>query len=327
MTRGGTRLLAVVAGIVLTVCFLYLSVRSLSVESLWAAMAVTDWRWAFVGIALILAGYGVRLLRWRVMLAAVGARPTVGQTLAPFFGAFALNNILPLRAGDAVRVMGFRRSLKARSSHILATVLVERILDFTTLVLFLALAAAFGSHPFLHENLPLLLAPALIVCPVAALVLGVPYPLFRFIRGVMRTLIRHSPGRALMIRVRRIALRTLIGVVRIRSASLGGLFVASAAAWLLEAGVLVSTVYAVSGAFEPAASVFAISSASLATLVPSAPGYFGPFHFFGSRALASVGLASAEAVLAVSFAHLILWGTITTIGLVVLSLHMVRKRS
>jgi len=326
MRRSLSRVFLVVIGAGVTLLFFWLAFAGRPISAYLEAVSRIDPRWAAAGVGLILAGYTVRLFRWRAMLSAIGVRPALPQLVTPFLGSFALNNVLPLRAGDAFRVVGFTRSLRARSSHVLATLVVERILDFCSLLTFLAVAAAFSSQSLPEDTIWVLAAPAMLLCPIFFIVLGAPKALFRMVRVTTRLLVGVLPGLKVVRLVRRIALRTLIGVIRIRSAFLPGLFGLSLVAWLLEAGVVAVAVLAVGGGFEPAAAMFATAAASLATLAPSAPGYFGTFHFFGALALENVGIPAAEALVSVTFAHLILWGTITLTGLLVLALHFVKRR-
>ena len=84
-------------------------------------------------VALVLAGYSLRAWRWRLMLEGTGVEVTYGTAASIFFAAFALNNVLPLRAGDIYRCVAASRFQDGTIAKSLATLLAERLLDLAAL--------------------------------------------------------------------------------------------------------------------------------------------------------------------------------------------------
>ena len=70
---------------------------------------------------------------------------------------------------------------------------------------------------------------------------------------------------------------------------------------------------------SPASAVVAMSVTNLGILVPSSPGYIGPFHFFCSQALVSQGVPAATAMGYALLVHLTfyipvtLWGAVSIV--------------
>jgi uncharacterized membrane protein YbhN (UPF0104 family) len=56
----------------------------------------------------------------------------------------------------------------------------------------------------------------------------------------------------------------------------------------------------------------------IAVALPSAPGFFGPYHFAARVALARFGVADATALAVGTLAHAAFWVVVTLIGLAVL---------
>ena len=57
-----------------------------------------------------------------------------GASFSVFLASIALNNVLPLRAGDMARSFAFRDQLQVAPSQIAATLLLERLLDLMSLL-------------------------------------------------------------------------------------------------------------------------------------------------------------------------------------------------
>ena len=97
-------------------------------------------------VAAVLGGIGFTALRWRYLLRAAGIQARVPRLFAGLAAGAAVNNVVPARGGDVVRV----RSVPARASAVVGTLAAERLLDGLVLALFLAFGAALeGSLPLL----------------------------------------------------------------------------------------------------------------------------------------------------------------------------------
>ena len=87
-------------------------------------MSISDkWSWPPVvspcyvlaaSVGLVIAGYAVRAWRWQLMLRGAGVNATYRQAAPIFFASFALNNVLPLRAGDLYRCVSTLSCRRAR---------------------------------------------------------------------------------------------------------------------------------------------------------------------------------------------------------------------
>jgi uncharacterized protein (TIRG00374 family) len=101
----------------------------------------------FLSVACALAAIPLRAWRWQVLLRPVGS---VG--FGPSFSAtcigFAASTVLPARAGEVVRPVVLSRRTSLPLSACVASVLFERVVDLTTvLLLFLVYGLWPGLHP------------------------------------------------------------------------------------------------------------------------------------------------------------------------------------
>jgi uncharacterized membrane protein YbhN (UPF0104 family) len=125
-----------VFGVVVTCAFAWLLLHYVDVAGLTAAFANLSAPWLLLALAFLAAGYVVRIIRWWWMLRALEPDLDLSACIWPFLTSIAVNNTVPFRAGDALRVFGFRRQLRSPPMRVLGTLVVERLLDLLALLAF-----------------------------------------------------------------------------------------------------------------------------------------------------------------------------------------------
>jgi uncharacterized membrane protein YbhN (UPF0104 family) len=93
-------------------------------------------------LALSLANYALRSVRWRFFLARLGHRLPWGRSTANYVAGFALTTT-PGKAGEAIRSMLLKREFAVAVTDSLAAFFAERFSDVLALALLSALALAF----------------------------------------------------------------------------------------------------------------------------------------------------------------------------------------
>jgi len=255
-------------------------------------------------VAFYLTGCAVRAERWHELLRYNGAQPRRVDAYGLLAVAYAGNNILPARAGDALRVVMIVPRAKTDARTAIGTIVAERVLDVVVLVgLFVVLAYGVLGGIEMPSAGRLLFAALLVAGLLAASVIAA-WVLHR--RGHLRRVLAWLAPMAEATR----RLRSNHGL-----RLLGLTFVVWALEWvawwltaraagldlaLLEVGYLMGL-----------ASVFA--------LVPSGPAYVGTFDAaiaFGVRAIGHTGAQALSYLLLLRFVVTV---PITLIGLVVLA--------
>lgn len=282
-------------GVVLAGLCLWLILRDLDRAALTEAFRNPDPRWLALGFLFWAMGYAVRILRWRAMLAV--ANPSLGfwRCAVPFLGSIAANNVLPFRLGDVLRCLAFSRWLSVDAGTVTATVLAERLLDLLTVLVaaglaILILAPSEGALGLLGVGawglvtlgglaLGLLLAPGLlrplargVVAATRALHPGIGTRLAAFAEPLLETLVSLSRGRRML-----------------------GLIAASAVVWTCEGAVYWAVAMAIPAMTAPEAAWLAMPVGTLATLLPSTPGYIGTFDYFAIAAAEAGGNSTPAA--------------------------------
>ena len=254
-------------------------------------------------IAFYLAGCAVRAERWYELLRYNGARPrrldAYGLVAVANFG----NNVLPARAGDALRVVLIAPRAQTDARTAIGTVVAERVLDVVVLVaLFVVLAYGVLGGIDVPSAGRLVFA-ALLVAGLIALSAAAAWVLHR--RGHLRRVLAFIAPMAEATR-------------RLRSNHGLQLLGITFAVWALEWIAWWLTARAVGLDLGLLEVGYLMGLASVFALVPSGPGYVGTFDaavVFGVRALDFTGAQALSYVLALRFVVTI---PITLIGLVVL---------
>lgn len=256
-------------------------------------------------------GYACRVARWRMMLAAARPGLGMGRCAVPLLGSIAVNNLLPFRMGDVLRCVGFSRWLGLDAGTITATVLVERLLDLLTVLVGFGLALlvlAPGQHLVGASG------AALVGLGVVALILllapGLLHPLLRLAEAGLRRLSpRAGAGFAGFAAP---LMRMLVRLAQGRRMLM--LILWSLAAWGFEGAVYWAVAMALPAVAAPVAAWLAMPVATLATLLPSTPGYIGTFDYFAIRTAESLGNPHAAATAFAVLVHAVLYLSTTLAG-------------
>jgi glycosyltransferase 2 family protein len=301
-------------GLAISAAFLYATLSSVPLDRLLAALAHANGTWLCIALVFIGIDFTLKIYRWRTMLHELGAPVSTAQAAIPFMGCVALNNILPFRAGDVIRVVAFRALTRLSTSAQLSTLILERLLDVATLLALLFATLSIGQIDVLPP--PLLrafeAAAALIVGALAAF-LAAP--------GVFTWLSRRAEALWPILRpLVGAVLRLSLAVSSLsRPGLLGRLAALSVLAWLAEAGAYLAVGHALGIGSNVEVAITALAVGTLSTLIPSSPGYIGTFHYFTAITVAAFGVAEADSTAYAVVIHGILWASTTLCGLIMLS--------
>lgn len=308
--------IGLVLGATISAGFLWLIFRSLPFAELVSAMAQADPAWLSVALGCFALGYACRIWRWRLMLVHINPVLTWRRCSVPLMVSIAANNVLPFRAGDVLRGVAFSGWLGVPAARVLATLLVERLLDLLALIAALGLAlyifgteqadlaSFFGGSAFAVGGLAGLVG-LILLFP------GIFEPLFRW-------MLRALPMRGLAAKLERQIDHVFHTLATLAArARMAKLIVWSFVAWAFEAGVFYAIARSLPDITAPVAAWVAMPVGTLSTLLPSTPGYVGTFHYFVIQAAEALG---NPAVAAAAFAFLVhlsllipatLWGGVS----------------
>lgn len=317
--------LQVALGLSMAAFFLWLTLNDIGVGQMQRALAKTNLHGVLFAFAAVSAGYSCRVQRWRLMLMHANPRLGWSECAGPFLASFAANNLLPFRAGDVMRAFAFRAELRATPGVVLATVVVERMLDL--LIILAAFGAALGG--FDVSSPQLVGAGGVVFLGIAtavAFVLVRPRVLIPVLQMAANYAGRSAPtlGRAISEELTKSAatFEHLAGRVRLTR-----LLLWSALAWLLEGCAFWFAAMAIPSLVAPAAAWLALPVSALATLVPSTPGYVGTFDYFTALAMRVVGNDATSAAVYAFLVHVTVWFPSTVLGSAYLVIRFVGRRA
>ena len=265
-------------GIVISLAFLFIAFRGQDFGQIRDALGQVNYSYLIPALALYFAGVWVRAIRWSVLLRPL-ARVSSRQTFPIVVVGYMANNVLPLRTGELVRSYVLGRRFGVRKTSALATIAVERLFDGLIMLGFMLVAATVVSltSELRHVALVAFLLFAAILIGLFVLTLGgdLRDRLLQLVLGPLPTPVAD--------RVERLAESFLSGLgVLTRKADLALVAGTSLLAWLLEASMYWFIAQGFGRELREvmggAAVLLTTGVANLATLIPSSPGYVGPFE-------------------------------------------------
>ena len=240
--------------------------------------------------------------RWHWILVVTGVRTHRSDCYALTTVGYMGNNVLPARAGEALKVVLMAGRCDASKRTLLGSVVAERILDLIALaVIFVVVVYGALSSNVLPTDRPVVVAAIGVV-----VLIGVCVALW-----VLRR--HHVFERA------RDWLRPLADSPRALLSKQGAvLLVGTFGLWAVEAGVYLAVARSLNLDFSVSGGLYLVALTNFVAALPAAPGSIGTFDAavaFGARRLGASGSMAVTYMLLLRF---VLYIPITIVGLVIL---------
>jgi len=301
-----------ILGIAVSLLFLWLAFRGLHLATVLAALRTANYWVLIPALACYFAGVAWRAVRWSALL-----RPVERLSWVRLFPVVAIgymaNNVLPLRTGEVVRAYTLAQRSQVRTSAALASIALERLLDGLTMLGFLLVASLFIALTGTLWRLAL--AAIVIFLPALALLALLSRDEVR--ERVLPRLLDWLPAR-IQTRVLQLAHTVAQGLRSLQDGpTLAVASATSLAAWLCEAGMYGIIARGFGLPLSIPLVLLTTAIANLATLLPSSPGYVGPFEAGVTLVLTGVAAIARERALSYALVlHVALYVPITLLGLV-----------
>lgn len=310
---GKHRYTVIAVGLLASAVFIYFAVRNLDFGALADAWRHADlFPWVPIAVVSYLAGHFLRGQRCRLLVRRTASLNLMTASNIVVVG-YASNNVVPARLGELVRAGMLAERTGMPVAQSLAVTFIERVLDGLAILflLFIGTTMAVDVPAWIQD----LVRIALIVFGAATIVM---------LAGA------HSPGLIISATSRLgnklgpkwhdrlVGLATSITNAGAclrdpRDAFMLALY--SIIVWALEAGMFIA-ILPVFG-IEPTLQdgFIAMSVTNLGLLVPSSPGFVGPFHYFASQAvMATHGIDPTTAFAYAALVHLTFYIPVTLWG-------------
>jgi len=259
--------------------------------------------WIFAGVALYVVATLVRAERWHLILAHTGVNARRSDCYALTTVGYMGNNVLPARAGEALRVMLLAPRCDASKRTIISSIVAERVLDVIVLltIFVVTVYAVLDTAEVLPTDRPLLVTAIgilLVLAGAAAIWVLRKHHFFERVRNWLRPL-ADSPR----------ALLKPWGL-----ALLAGTFLL----WTVEASVYWTVARSVDLEISIGGALYLVALTNFVAALPAAPGSIGTFDAavaWGAHRLGATGSVAVSYVILIRF---VLYVPITIVGLVVL---------
>jgi glycosyltransferase 2 family protein len=259
---------------------------------------------AYLSIAGALLLYALATLcrgeRWHRLLAHTSIHPKRVDSYAITMVGYAGNNILPARAGEALRVFLISGRTLASKREALGTIIAERVLDAAVL----AIAFAFGAYGTLVSGSPIALL-GIVLVGIAAVAFfpsrfhpNPSHPRLKWLVDSVARLL--APTRNLVSRQ---------GLL---------LFALTFVIWTIEASTYFLVAHAVGLGISFGGAVFIMVVANFVALIPAGPGYVGTFDAAVLFAAKKLGRSHSAAISFLLLLRFVLFIPITLTGLLLL---------
>ena len=313
------RWLYIVCATAIAIIMLAWAGRGVSLDLVVQAWQQARVEWLVLGLIIFLASYLVRAKRWGTLLGANRNPGSFGARLGAIFVGFACNCILPGRVGELVRALILHRQSKVPLGTAIGSIFTARLLDALVAFILLlgSLLAIAQSGQTKLANLPLEAITLVLIGCCITFLLAAWYP-----KAIARAVGSICPKIGLG--------RWKTKIVATVNGFLTGLDVFKYPQRCLTAlgetfciwGMMGATFWFCAIAFgiiSPGyiGSLFVQSVVALAIVVPSSPGYLGPFEA-GIRFGLEVFQVDPGVIFAYAITlHLLMNASLTIIGLAI----------
>jgi uncharacterized protein (TIRG00374 family) len=301
----------IVVGLLLTF-FLWLVFLKVNFEEL--IFALESANYPLIMAAAFLNGFTFipRAYRWKILLKPL-KNTRFGNTFGSLSIGFMANSVLPARGGEFVRAFTIGQTEKISKSASFATIIVERVLDLVTLILFLVVSLRFISNDKMVSRM-FWIGAILTISIIIFLVVLKKKP------GIMDIVVFLSPEK-FKEKSRKFPEAFAKGLESLGSFKiLFYSFVQSLFLWFCYAVVyyILFVSFGFDLSFGSAFLVMAICSLGIS--IPSSPGFIGTYHYFAIFSLSLFGIPKSSAL---SFS-IVAW-TVNILPVVVIGLIALNK--
>ncbi|MCK6509460.1 flippase-like domain-containing protein [Myxococcota bacterium] len=297
-------------GVLIAAVMLFWSLRGVAWVDLHKALLGAKWRWLLVALGLMACSMGMRALRWATLFP-----PSLGlsgrSVFAPMMVGYLFNLLLPGRMGELVRSVALAKQTQKPASGILATIVVERLVDALLMVLF-AVVWWVNFRPEFSGGAGIgILAVGLVGVLCALVVIRAEVA---WVDRLLRSILRVFPTKLSEL-VWRLYLHFREGLRSMADARQFGRFLGiTLLIWSVEWVTLSCLLWTFSLSLKPLEVAFLLAAVALGSAILPAPGQVGTFQFFAIQAAMILGVQKTTATGFALIWHAAVFSTLALLG-------------
>ncbi len=305
--------LSFLVSIVFAVAALAYALAKIDISSMLAQLAGADYRMLPLFLLLLTLYFIVTAIVWIQLLRPLG-RFRIGQVVPAMLIGFGGNNVLPAHLGELVRTVVFARQHRRSTGSVLASLVLERVLDVLSILVFyfIAVNSDAGLPDSIRSGAQFVALAMVPFCLALFVFLRWPSPFLRLWgwgsswlprrwseRGT-RLLEGIVHGLSAMESIRRVVVVMLLALVK----------------WGITGGMVWLAMLAFHTPVTYSAAVIVVAVSALAVALPSAPGYVGTMQAAFVFSLTPFGVPP-EVAFAGSVYYLVAqWVPVTAAGVI-----------
>jgi len=266
------RALWIVASLAIAVACLAYALRQVHLQALLQRLMEAQYGYALPIMALHVLYYALTAVNWALLLRPLG-RFSVRRVVPAMMIGFGGNNVFPARLGELARIVVFARQERCSTGAVLASLVLERVLDVLSLLVIYMAALAFtpslpGAVATGARWLAVIFLP---VCVGILLFLVKPEPFMAIWRWLARWLPEHWSARGT-----RLLEGVLHGLSTLHSPRRVAMLVGIALVkWQLIVAQVWIAVFAFGVVLSFHVAMIALVFSAIAVSLPNTPGYVG----------------------------------------------------
>jgi len=303
-------------GVVVSLVLLLWVLRSFDLAEVGRALLVFEYSYLLPVLTILVLNYALRAFRWGTLFSNRLA-PAWRQLFVAMMIGYLVNNLLPARAGELVRVYVIGERSGVAKSEALGTVAVERVADVLMALLLLAGMLILYPMPTWLGRTSVVISAFALASLTFLTALNIRGP--RLLIWSLRWL--HFLPEGWLKKIETVGNGFIEGISGLRNPRLAMIFLLyTMMIWFLEG----LSVWLIGQAFilpiSISGSLFLILVVGLGTMIPSAPGYLGTYEFFGVSALAALNISGSKALAFALMLHVISFAGTNILGATCLAL-------
>jgi uncharacterized protein (TIRG00374 family) len=268
-------------GFVISLAILYFAFRRIELQQLWKSLQGANYLYLFPVIFIIFVNMALRAVRWGYLLRPIKKIGFFNLFEGILIG-FMANNVLPVRMGEFVRAYIIGRSAQIRKSASFATVMVERLFDGLTVLGLLVVVLVFIPLP--PENI-VFKQGLQMGGYITIAIYGFTFTILFIIKTQTRWFLKVALffTRPFPSRVAKNGISTIKsfkeGLVSVESSKTMLIsFCYSLVIWAVFAYAIYLMGLAFGLKLSVSSTAMVLLAICLAMMIPSTPGYIGPYH-------------------------------------------------
>jgi uncharacterized protein (TIRG00374 family) len=288
---------------------LYLTLRDLDWAAFWNTIQHGRYEFILLTIPISSANYFIRTLRWSIFIRSEKKVPILSIFWANMLGYLG-NTYLPARAGELLRSGFLGKKSGLGTSFVLATALIERLLDVIALVLIGSISLLWMS------NISPLLTNTVRIMAMAGVVGMIIIFALPFQQGLILRFITWLPlPQKVVTAVSEHTTRFLIGMRSLQNGRRLTIFILlTGLIWFVDAFGTTIGVQIISRTLNIGQGLILLSALGLSSAIP-VPGNVGVFQYVAVTVLMPFGFSSAEALAYITISQILNYIVVSFWGL------------